>query len=100
MQRSELTKHVKDRLRVSVGVYDSEVSALIDAAFRDLSRCGVDQSLLEGEIDPLVVEAVVLFCKALFGVDNQESEKFYGSYRLMVATIANDRVDYRPSDGD
>ena len=94
MQRSQLAAHVKERLRVSASVYDSEVEALVSAALRDLERSGVSTELIES-LDPLVVEAVVLFCKALFGLDNAEAEHYHKSYRLMLATMCNDRVDYR-----
>ena len=85
-----LTDDVKVALRVSSNAYDAEVAALVAAALADMRRVGVpDAALSEESPDPLARMAVLLFCKARFGYDNDEAPRFEESYRQTVADLAN-----------
>ena len=85
-----LTDDVKVALRVSSNAYDAEVAALVAAALADMRRVGVpDAALSEESPDPLARMAVLLFCKARFGYDNDEAPRFEKSYRQTVADLAN-----------
>lgn len=85
-----LTDDVKVALRVSSNAYDAEVAALVAAALADMRRVGVpDAALSEKSPDPLARMAVLLFCKARFGYDNDEAPRFEESYRQTVADLAN-----------
>lgn len=85
-----LTDDVKVALRVSSNAYDAEVAALVAAALADMRRVGVpDAALSEDSPDPLARMAVLLFCKARFGYDNDEAPRFEESYRQTVADLAN-----------
>lgn len=79
-------------LRVSNAAYDDEVSMLIAAAKSDMVRVGIDPALIEpeqGEIAPLVRQAISCYCKAHFGWDNDEGARFDRSYRQTVTDLLN-----------
>lgn len=85
-----LLDEAKLALRVTSGDFDLEVTALIDAAKRDMVRQGVREDLLaEGAIDPLAKMAVMLFCKARFGFDNDDAERFESAYVKTLKDLAN-----------
>lgn len=75
----DLRDMVKVRLRVKSAVFDeAEIQPLIDTCKADLARVGV----VPVESDPLVRQAVVLYCKANFGFaeDSKEAERFQKAY--------------------
>lgn len=83
-----LRDDVKLALRVSGDTFDAEIDGLIDAARRDLILAGIRP----GVDDPRVRLAVILYCKALFGWDNPESDRFMASYdtiKRQLATITD-----------
>lgn len=83
---------VRDALRVSSTMYDSEVYGLIGAAVKDMLVKGVSPTWLGTDIDALpelAKQAVVVYAKANFGYDNDEAERFQKSYDSIVCTILN-----------
>lgn len=85
-----LLDEVKLALRITSDDFDLEVTALIDAAKRDMVRQGVREDLLaESTIDPLAKMAIVLFCKARFGFDNDDAERFETAYAKTLKDLAN-----------
>lgn len=89
MNKEELTAAAKLRIRkMSKDILDDDVGQLVSVALADLKRIGVDGSYLnEADIkDPLIIEAVLLYCKANFGTpDNQE--KLAAAYDMMCTKI-------------
>lgn len=89
MNKEELTAAAKLRIRkLSKDILDDDVGQLVSVALADLKRIGVDSSYLnEADIkDPLIIEAVLLYCSANFGnPDNQE--KLEAAYDKMCTKI-------------
>lgn len=56
---------VKLALRISTTAYDTEIQALIDAAYKDLGLLGINTTTLAN--DPLVVQAVKTYVRMSFG---------------------------------
>lgn len=81
-----LLNDVKDVLRVSGNALDTEIQDLIDAAKVDLQLSGVHPSRII-EADPLIKRAVTVYCKAHFGWDNPEAERFEQSYNMLKAHL-------------
>ena len=77
-----MLQDVKIALRVSNTVYDSEVNDLIESARLDLIQSGVSSELANSE-DPLIKRAITTYCKANFGYDNPEAERFQESYNML-----------------
>lgn len=71
---------VKLALRVSGTVFDLEIQDLIDAAKLDLQISGV---VKVDEEDALIQRAIIVYCKANFGYDNNEAERFQKSYDML-----------------
>lgn len=63
---NELLEKVKLALRLSDDDFDSELTDLIDACLADLNIAGIDGDKVV-DTDPLVIRAVVTFCKMNFG---------------------------------
>lgn len=73
---------VKDALRESGKDPDNEVSDLIEAAKADLQLSGVRQEKII-DTDPLIKRAVINYCKAQFGYDNPEADRFQKAYDML-----------------
>lgn len=88
-----LLDDIKVCLRVSSDATDSEVQMLIDAALYDMERAGVNPGLLHGCGDGIangfVKTAVTAYCKAHYGYDNAEAERFDDAYRRIVVDLLN-----------
>ena len=68
-----MLEKVKLALRIKNYKLDDDITDLIDACKIDLSISGVKKI---DETDALVIQAVKLYCKANFGLDNKDSEKY------------------------
>ena len=59
---------VKLALRIVTNAFDSEIEDLIKAALADLTAVGVNVPEEDAvENDPLIVRAVITYCRAYFG---------------------------------
>lgn len=76
-----MLQEVKVALRISNTVYDGEIEGLIDAGKRDLEIAGV--AILPLLDDPLIKRAVILYCKAHFGFDNKDADRFLDAYVML-----------------
>lgn len=76
---------VKVALRISNTAYDSEISDLINAAKSDLALSGV---LKVDDTDPLIKRALIVYCKANFGWNNPDAERFQLSYDLLKGHLS------------
>lgn len=77
-----MLQDIKDALRVSGTSLDTEIQDLIDAAKADLQLSGVHPSKII-DTDPLIKRAVIVYCKAHFGWDNPEADRFAKSYDML-----------------
>lgn len=81
-----LLETVKKALRVThSGLDEAEIVPLIEAAKKELQVAGVTQV---DEGDPLIIRAVTVYCKANFGYDNPDSEKFQNAFNSLKNTIS------------
>lgn len=76
---------VKKVLRIKSDKLDDEILDLIEACKIDLSISGVKKI---DETDALVIQAIKLYCKANFGLDNNDSEKYQKSYDMLKNSMA------------
>ena len=82
-----MLEDVKRELRITNTAYDLEVSDLIEAAKLDLRIPQIDETKII-QSDPLVQRAIILYCKANFGLDNNDSEKYQKSYDNLVEKLS------------
>jgi|Wag4MinimDraft_12_1082652.scaffolds.fasta_scaffold00095_14 hypothetical protein len=82
-----LLEDVKPQLRISETntAFNSEITGLIEAAKSDLDTKGV---LKVDETDQLTIQAIVLYCKANFGYDNPEAERFLKIYESIANKLS------------
>ncbi len=82
-----LIDDVKLALRITSSAFDNEIEGLIEAAKADLRLSGVSDAKVKDENDPLISRAIVVYCKAHFGYDNPEAERFQQSYDMLKAHL-------------
>lgn len=75
---------VKLALRIKSSKLDVEINDLIEACKIDLSISGVKKIELT---DPIIQRAIILYCKANFGLDNKDSDKYQRSYDLLKQSL-------------
>lgn len=75
-----MLEKVKNSLRVSGNAFDVEIADLIEAAKLDLKISGVAKI---SDTDSLIQRAIIVYCKANFGFDNSEAERFQKSYDML-----------------
>lgn len=72
-----MLEKVRKALRITSSAFDDEITDLIESAKSDLKISGVKNVREE---DPLIRRAIKTYCKANFGLDNKDSEKYQKSY--------------------
>lgn len=75
-----MLENIKLALRIKTNAFDLEINGLIESAKLDLSISGVFKV---DESDPLIAQAIKTYCKANFGLDNTDSEKYQKSYDML-----------------
>lgn len=75
-----MLEKVKLSLRIKSDVFNVEILEMIEAAKLDLSISGIGKI---NEADPLIQQAIKTYCKANFGLDNKDSEKYQKSYNML-----------------
>lgn len=80
-----MLEKVKLALRIKSDAFNIEIESLILACKTDLHVSGI-QNILEN--DALIEQAIKLYCKANFGLDNKDSEKYLKSYEMLKTTLA------------
>lgn len=80
-----MLEKIKLSLRIKSNKFDDEILDLITSAKMDLSIAGVRKIK---ETDPLIQQAIKIYCKANFGLDNKDSEKYQKSYDLLKQSLS------------
>ena len=80
-----MLSEVKTALRIKTNKYDSELTGLIAAAQLDMGIAGV---VLPDELDELVKQAVITYCKMRFGLpeDYDRLKKSYDEQKAQLST--------------
>lgn len=80
-----LLDEVKTALRISTSntVYDMEIQTLIYAARSDLIQAGINPDKVNDDDDALIKRAIITYCKANFGYDNPEADRFNDAYIML-----------------
>lgn len=79
-----MLEKIKLALRIKNSAYDAEIQDLIDACKIDLATGGVK---VVDELNSLTQHAIVLYCKANFGYD-ENSQKFAEAYEKLKIVLA------------
>ena len=80
-----IVEKIRKSLRISTDKTDDEIEDLISACKLDLLMRGI-KNIDEGE--PLIFQAIKLYCKANYGLDNKDSEKYTKAYEGLRDSIS------------
>lgn len=80
-----MLEKVKLALRIKTTVLDIEINDLIEACKIDLSISGIRVIKVE---DFIIQRAIILYCKAGFGLDNKDSERYQLAYEMLKKSLA------------
>lgn len=75
-----MIEKIKLALRISHAVLDEDIQSDIDACLADLKMHGVTYA---AETDPLIFNAVKLYCKAMYTDDQAKAEKYQQRYEKL-----------------
>ena len=75
-----MLESIKLALRINSSAFDTEINDLIESAKLDMKISGI---VKVNEIDPLIQQAIKIYCKANFGLDNKDSDKYQRSYEIL-----------------
>ena len=85
---------IKKNLRISHTMLDDDVEDTIEACLLDLKVCGVKGPVQDypQDLDPLILNAVKLFCKAAFTDDTAKAAAYQERYDALKSCLmmAND----------
>ena len=79
-----LLERVKLALRISHTALDDDIRADIDACLADLEVCGV---VYAEASDPLIFNAVKLYCRAAYTDDTAKGAEFLRRYESLKASL-------------
>lgn len=82
---NNILEKLKLALRIKTNKFDEEITDLIYSAKIDLQISGVAKIDYE---DALIVQAIKTYCKANFGLDNKDSEKYQKAYESLKNHLA------------
>lgn len=80
----DLLNKVKTNLRISHNVLDDDLSDTIEACLADLAVCGV---VVPQPNDPLILNAVKLFCKASYTDDTDKAAAYQARYDALKSCL-------------
>ena len=85
----ELLNKIKTSLRISHTALDEDVTDTIDACLADLRAVGVLAEMTDATkgLDPLVLNAVKLYCKAAYTDDPAKAASYQRGYDSLKATL-------------
>ncbi len=83
---------IKQRVRITTSVLDTEIEDLIEEAKADLVLSGVLPVKIVDD-DPLILRAVSTYCRAYYEADNTKAERLQASFEMLKAHLSMS-VDY------
>ena len=88
---------IKTALRISHTKLDEDIQADIDACLMDLEVCGV---VFAPTSDPLIFNAVKLWCRSLYTDDQDKAAAYMGRYEKLKACLMMAEGYGREADSD
>ena len=75
---------IKQAIRTSHSKLDEDIQADIDACLADLKVCGIIHA---GVDDPLIFNAIKLYCKSLYTDDTAKGAEYLRRYESLKASL-------------
>ena len=80
----ELLNKVKTNLRISHSVLDDDLTDTVDACLRDLKVCGIADPQ---PTDPLILNAIKLYCKTAYTDDTDKAAAYQARYDALKSCL-------------
>ncbi len=80
----ELLKKIKTSLRISHSVLDDDVTDSAEACLQDLKVCGI---VNPQPTDPLILNAIKLYCKAAYTDDTDKAAAYQARYDALKSCL-------------
>lgn len=98
---SNLVQKVKTKIRISHNVLDEEVKDTIAACLKDLQIGRIQAPTPDNpqEIDPLILNAIKLYCRAEFTEDTGKAADYMARYNALKSNLQM-AEGYREATGD
>jgi hypothetical protein len=84
MDALTLTK-IKTSLRISHDKLDEDIAADVDACLADLRICGI---VYADETDPLIFNAIKLWCRSLYTDDTIKAAEYLKRYNALKSSLS------------
>lgn len=81
---AETIVKLKTALRISHNVLDEDIKADVDACLADLAVCGI---IDPQETDPLIYNAIKLWCRSLYTDDVAKGAEYLRRYEALKACL-------------
>lgn len=81
---AETVTKIKTALRISHNVLDDDIAADIAACLADLAVCGI---IAPQETDPLIYNAIKLWCRSLYTDDTAKGAEYLRRYESLKACL-------------
>ena len=81
---NDILSKIKLALRISHNKLDEDIKADIDACLMDLEVCGVEFAQTS---DPLILNAIKLWCRSLYTDDPAKGAEYMKRYESLKATL-------------
>ena len=75
---------IKTSLRISHNKLDEDIVADVDACLADLKVCGIIHA---DETDPLILNALKLYCRAMYTDDTAKAAEYIRRYEALKACL-------------
>lgn len=88
-EKEQMLDACRDALRIPADVtdYDDEIADLIDAARAAMRAGGVSVDKSQDDSDGTVCLAIKVFCKANFGMDNPDADRYRHTFEELVTLM-------------
>lgn len=88
-EKEQMIDACRDALRIPADVtdYDDEIADLIDAARAAMRAGGVSVDKSQDDSDGTVRLAIKVFCKANFGMDNPDADRYMHTFEELVTLM-------------
>lgn len=84
MAALDILTNIKTCLRISHDALDGDIVADIDACLKDLKVCGIAEP---DTADPLIYNAVKLYCRSLYTDDTAKAAEWLRRYEALKASL-------------
>ena len=88
-EKEQMLDACRDALRIPADVtdYDDEIADLIDAARAAMRAGGVSVDKSQDDSDGTVRLVIKVFCKANFGMDNPDADRYMHTFEELVTLM-------------